>query len=122
MTPHADDALHRWRRARRRYLRTWLALLLLLAASAASAHFHLGAGNLVAGVGIAAIKAALVGWIFMSLDTAPSLARAAAGVGIGVLCLLGGLSGVDFGPRRDEPTAYQAPAGVAPVLTQVHRP
>ncbi len=121
-TPAADSPLARFRHARRVYVWTWLALLLLLATSAASAHFHLGVGNLIAGIGIALVKAALVGWIFMALNEAPALVRTAAGVGLGVLCVLGGLSLVDFGPRADEATAYQQPAAVAPVLTQVHRP
>jgi caa(3)-type oxidase subunit IV len=107
-------------RARRRCVRAWIALLLLLAASAASAHFHLGLGNLVAGVGIALVKAAIVGWIFMELDGATGLARTVAGVGVGALMLLGGLSMVDFAPRHDEPTPYQPPAAVAPLLMQRH--
>jgi caa(3)-type oxidase subunit IV len=107
--------------ARRSYLFTWIALLALLAASATSAHFHLGIGNLIAGVGIALLKAALVGWIFMSMNEAPGLARAAAATGMALLCVLAGLSLVDFLPRHDETSAYQQPAAVPPAITQDHR-
>jgi cytochrome c oxidase subunit 4 len=109
------------RHARRRLAGAWLALLVLLALSALSAHFHLGTGNLIAGVGIAIIKAGIVAWIFMGLREAPALLRLVAAAGLGILLLLAGLSGVDFGTRRDEATPYQRPEAVPPALVQAHR-
>jgi len=116
----AADAPSDLRRARRRFLLAWLALLLLLAASALSAHFHLGVGNLIAGVVIAIVKAGIVAWVFMGLREAPGLLRVVAATGVGVLLLLAGLGGVDFGTRRDEATPYQRPEAVPPALVQVH--
>jgi caa(3)-type oxidase subunit IV len=117
----AADASKDLHRARRRFALAWVALLLLLTASALSAHFHLGVGNLIAGVGIAIVKTGIVAWIFMGLREAPVLLRVVAATGVGTLLLLAGLSGVDFGTRRDEATPYQRPEAVPPVMVQAHR-
>lgn len=70
-----------FRRLCRKPLLTWLALSLLLAATCALAYVPLGRGNLPVGLAIAALKAALVGAVFMRLREHNVLNRLAASVG-----------------------------------------
>jgi cytochrome c oxidase subunit 4 len=60
----------------------WLALLILLGLTFGAAHLPLGGFNVVAGLGIAAIKVALVVVIFMGLGRSAPLIRLAAGAGV----------------------------------------
>jgi cytochrome c oxidase subunit 4 len=115
-----DEHAARYARSRRRYVLACGALLALLAASAATGHLHLGIGNLLLGVGIAVLKAAIVACIFMSLREAPALTRLVAAGGLAALFVLGVLSLVDFIPRHDEPAAWQSPQWVPPALVQPH--
>jgi cytochrome c oxidase subunit 4 len=109
----------RYTASKRRYVRACIALLALLAATAAIAHVPLGIGNLVASLGIAFIKALIVAWVFMSLRDEPGLTRIVACVGVVALAILGSLSLVDFLPRNgDESVRYQQPRRVAPMLSQ----
>lgn len=113
----------RYRRALVRFGATWLALLALLAASAATALWHGGIGNLVASTGIALLKCALVAWVYMGLREASAPPRAAAAIGAFALLLLAALSLVDVLPRRalpDAAAAWQQPQRIAPVLAQAH--
>ncbi|MDB5731186.1 MAG: hypothetical protein JWQ03_1081 [Variovorax sp.] len=119
-TPDSSAHNRRFLRARRHYAIAWVALLALLAASAASGWFHLGIGNLVAGVGIALVKGAIVAWLFMALRDAPPLICIASVAGLAMLLILAGLSLVDFGPRHNETALYQRPQQVPPVLAQAH--
>lgn len=73
----------------------WLVLLLLLALSVASAYVDLGTGNLVANIGIATIKAALVAWFYMHLRHGTPALRVAALIGLIWLLFLIGLSLAD---------------------------
>ena len=75
MTDVISDHALRYARSRRHYIVACVALLLLLATSAALGRVHMGIGNLIAGVGIAVVKAAIVAWIFMSLREASPLTR-----------------------------------------------
>ncbi len=119
-----DRSAHdrRFLRARRQYAIAWAVLLALLAASAASGRFNLGIGNLIAGVGIALVKGAIVAWLFMALRDAPLLIRIASVAGLAMLLVLAGLSWVDFGPRHNEPAAYQRAQQVPALLRQAHPP
>jgi cytochrome c oxidase subunit 4 len=74
---------------------TLAALLLLLALSAGSALFKLGAFNEVANLGIAIVKALLVLTIFMRLKTDNALLRIVAGAGFAWLAVLIALSLAD---------------------------
>lgn len=58
-----------------------VALFTLLAATVALAYVPLGSANLAVSLGIAALKAALVGFIFMRLSESNSLNRLAAMAG-----------------------------------------
>ena len=80
----------------RHYVLTWIALLVLLALTTASAFVPLGALNLAANLGIAVVKAALVVLLFMHVRSAPPMARVAAVAGLFWLALLVCLSSVDF--------------------------
>jgi caa(3)-type oxidase subunit IV len=124
--PEPDDGgdAHavRYARSRRRCVAACAALLALLAASAALGHLQLGIGNLVAGAGIAVVKAAIIAYVFMSLREASPLVRTVAAAGVAALLVLGLLSLVDFLPRHDEPAAWQQPQWVPPALTQFHTP
>ena len=99
--------------ARTRLLRTWFALLVLLAASAGSAWLPLGRALLPVSVLIALAKAALIGWVFMDLRERQPLLRLAVACGLLALALLGGLSLVDVLTRKDEAVPWQQPAVLA---------
>jgi cytochrome c oxidase subunit 4 len=93
----------------------WLALLLLLAASAASALLRLGPWNSVLNLAIAAVKAALVLLFFMRLRASHALVRLAALAGIATLAILFGLAGSDYATRTLYPAPLQAPRQLAPL-------
>ena len=93
----------------------WLALLALMLASLGSAYLRLGPWNMVAGLTIAAIKAALVAWLFMRLREAGPLTRLVAVVGLGVWLILVALSGVDYQTRSKTPADVQRPQQLLPV-------
>ena len=93
----------------------WLALLALMLASLGSAYLRLGPWNMVAGLTIAAIKAALVAWLFMRLREAGPLIRLVAVVGLGVWLILVALSGVDYQTRSKTPADVQRPQQLLPV-------
>jgi cytochrome c oxidase subunit 4 len=94
----------------------WLALLALMLLSLGSAYLRLGTGNLVAGLVIAALKAAIVAWWFMHLRVASATLRTTALVALFMLALLSSLSGVDYATRRHEPAAVQQPQQIEPLL------
>ena len=93
----------------------WLALLALMALSLGSAYLSLGAGNVVAGLVIAAIKTGIVAWWFMELRRAAAMTRIAIGAGLGTLLLLVALGFVDYATRVAEPARWQAPQQIAPL-------
>ena len=92
----------------------WFALVVLMLASLGSAWLKLGAFNVVAGLVIAAIKAAIVAWLFMRLREAGPLIRLVAGVGLGVWLILVVLSGVDYETRSPTAAAVQRPQQLLP--------
>jgi hypothetical protein len=77
-------------------------LLALMFASLGSAYLRLGAFNVVAGLAIAGIKAALVLWLFMRLRDAPALMRFVARRRIRVV---GGAARADRARLRDARSA-----------------
>jgi cytochrome c oxidase subunit IV len=91
------------------YFVTWLALMVLLALTTASAFFPLGAWNPIINFSIAAMKALLVAAFFMHLDRASGLARVVAATAIFMLALLFALSGSDYATRNVAPAAWSAP-------------
>ncbi|HEY9029334.1 MAG TPA: cytochrome C oxidase subunit IV family protein [Burkholderiaceae bacterium] len=113
----ADEraAPSRFIRERRRLALSWIALLLLMLTSLGSAWLKLGPWNMVAGLVIAGIKAAIVAWLFMRLREAGVLIRLAAVAGLGAWCLLVALSGVDYATRTLTPTPVQRPQQLLPV-------
>lgn len=96
----------------------WLALLALMGASLGASYLHLGAGNLVAGVGIAVAKTFIVGWWFMHLRRAAATDRAAALIALFLLAVLLALSGIDYLTRLEEPADVQAPQQIEPLIHQ----
>ena len=62
-------------RAQTIYLLTYLALLVLLAATVLSAQFQLGIWNPVINLTIATAKAILIAWVFMHLRESSGLVR-----------------------------------------------
>jgi cytochrome c oxidase subunit 4 len=92
----------------------WLALLVLLGASAASAFVSLGAWNTVLNLGIALVKAALVMLFFMHLRRSHVLLRLAAGAGLATLAILFALSATDYATRKTVPAPYQPPRQLVP--------
>jgi cytochrome c oxidase subunit 4 len=83
----------------KRYVWTWIALLVLLALTTASSFVHLDGLNLTANLGIAAAKAVLVALVFMHLRHGAPMVRIAAVAGLFWLGLLASLSLVDFVSR-----------------------
>jgi cytochrome c oxidase subunit IV len=92
-----------------RVLVAWLALIVLMLTSLASAYVPLGPWNLVVGVAIAAIKSLIVLAIFMGLRRSPALLRIAAAIGFAMLALLFALSGVDYATRDVQRSPVQQP-------------
>jgi cytochrome c oxidase subunit 4 len=107
-----DDA--RLHRQGRTIVATWALLLALMLTSLGSAYLRLGAFNMIAGLVIAAIKTALVLWVFMRLREAPALIRFVAGIGFAVWGVLVVLSGVDYATRVETPAAVQRPLQLVP--------
>lgn len=103
-----DDGV-RFRHRVRVVIAAWAALLALLLASAGSAFVPLGAWNAAIGLGIAALKSAIVLVVFMHLGRASAMARIAAAAGLFTLALLVGLGGLDYATRVVEPAAMQQP-------------
>lgn len=90
-------------------LRVWLALLLLLALTLASACVDLGAGNMIANLVIAAVKVALVAVFFMHLRRADATVRLAAGAALLFLFFLAFLTFGDYLTRPMHPAPWRSP-------------
>ena len=105
----AEDADRRFARQARTLLAVWLALLALMGLSLGSAYLRLGAFNMPAGLAIAAVKAALVAFLFMRLREAGLLMRAAALAGLAIWTIQLTLTGVDYETRAQTPAAVQGP-------------
>lgn len=87
----------------------WIALMLLLAATCASAYVPLGVWNSIANLVIAAVKVALVALFFMHLKSGSAAIRIYAVTALFALALLFGLTLTDYGVRDAHHTAYQQP-------------
>lgn len=83
----------------RRPLATWIALCLLLAATCTIAYIPLGQANLPISLFIAAVKAALVGAIFMRLREETPLNRLASFIGPAWIFIMFLLIGADYFTR-----------------------
>ncbi|HEY7641515.1 MAG TPA: cytochrome C oxidase subunit IV family protein [Steroidobacteraceae bacterium] len=90
-------------------LATWGGLLLLLALTTASAYVHLGLGNLLLNLGIAAIKVALIAAIFMHLVRSSVTVRLAASAALFFLFILAFLFFGDWLTRPSNPAPWRAP-------------
>lgn len=95
-------------------LLTWIALLALLATTAAAAWAPLGWVNMAISLAIATIKTVLVALMFMRLKRSSWLLRLASLAGLVTLSLLFVLSGADYATRPHAPATWQQPATVAP--------
>lgn len=81
--------------------RCWAALMLLLAATTASAFVPLGSFNLVVSLGIAVAKALIVLLVFMELRASRALVRSFAAAGFFWLMIMIVLTGADYWHRTD---------------------
>jgi caa(3)-type oxidase subunit IV len=106
---------HDFRHRRRRIAIAWLALLALMLASLGSAYLSLGPGNLIAGLGIAALKSAIVIVLFMGLARSSAMVRIVAATALAMWLLLVALSGVDYATRPHEPAIFQQPQQLQPL-------
>jgi cytochrome c oxidase subunit 4 len=111
----ADARTPTFARERNAIALAWIALLALMLASLGSAYLKLGPWNMVAGLVIAAIKVAIVAWLFMRLRAAGALIRLAAVAGLGAWGLLLALSGVDYATRTLTSAEIQRPQQLLPV-------
>ncbi len=110
-----------FRRHARRLLLTWLALLALMLASLGSSFLSLGAGNALAGTGIAIVKATLVVIVFMGVLRTGTVVRIVAATALGIWLVQLALGGFEGLTRSERPAPVQAPQQIAPLL-QEHRP
>ena len=95
---------------------TWIALMALLATTAACALLRLGWLNTVISLAVALAKALLVAFVFMRLKRAPALLRLAAVAGAVTLVVLIGLALTDYATRTELKAPWQQPATVVPRL------
>jgi cytochrome c oxidase subunit 4 len=86
-------------------VRCWIALMLLLAATTASAFIPLGSLNLPISLTIAVIKALIVLIFFMELRGSRALVRSFAAAGFFWLLIMITLTGADYWHRTDERAA-----------------
>ena len=93
-------------RATRTFAFTWIALLALLATTFALAHLPLGRPAPFVSLAIAALKALLVGLVFMNLRRAPALVVIFAVAAFVALAILFGLSGTDYATRLIHPAGW----------------
>jgi cytochrome c oxidase subunit 4 len=84
----------------------WLALLGLLAATAASAYVPMGEWNSVVNMAISSVKALLVAVFFMHLRHAGALLRLVGTAAVLWLALLFGLSWTDYATRNVSPAPW----------------
>jgi cytochrome c oxidase subunit 4 len=107
-----------------RLVLVWVALMVLLALTAASCFVPLGAWNNVVNLAIALAKALLVALFFMRLARTGPLPRMVAFIALGTLALLLALSGADYATRRMFRAPWTAPpAGQTQAArTQAARP
>jgi cytochrome c oxidase subunit 4 len=112
MTRRGTDRERGWRREARGLAWAWLALLVLMLVSLGSAYLKLGPGNVVAGIAIAMLKAAIVVWWFMQLRRASAMTRIAAAAGLATLLLLLLLGFADDLTRDVAPASWQTPQKV----------
>ena len=94
----AEQRRELWRASRKLVL-TWLALCLLLATTCALSYVPMGKANLPVSLVIAAIKASLVGAVFMRLTEHNALNRLAAFVGPVWVFIMFLLMGSDYFTR-----------------------
>ncbi|HEY3811969.1 MAG TPA: cytochrome C oxidase subunit IV family protein [Caulobacteraceae bacterium] len=83
----------------RLYVLVWVALMALLTATVALTFAPIGPFKTASNLGIAAIKAALVFWVYMHLSRRPGLERIAAVAAIAWLGILLTLTGTDIVSR-----------------------
>jgi cytochrome c oxidase subunit 4 len=82
-------------------LRCWLALMVLLAATTASAFVPLGSFNIIVSLCIALAKALIVLLVFMELRASRALVRSFAAAGFFWLMIMIVLTGSDYWHRTD---------------------
>jgi cytochrome c oxidase subunit 4 len=85
-------------------LGSWLALLLLLAATCALAYVPLGTMNIVVALAIGGAKGLIVVLVFMKLARGASLRWVFAGAGFFWLLIMFGLSMTDYASRQGWPS------------------
>jgi cytochrome c oxidase subunit IV len=98
-----------FRRHARHLLFAWIALIALMLASLGSAYLRLGAGNAVASIGIAVIKAAIIVAVFMGLARGGITIRIVAAAAFGTWLIMLGLGSVDVASRARGQSVMQPP-------------
>ena len=81
--------------------RCWAALMILLAATTASAFVPLGSLNIIVSLTIAVAKALIVLLVFMELRSSRALVRSFAAAGFFWLMIMIVLTGADYWHRTD---------------------
>ncbi|MEX0642614.1 MAG: cytochrome C oxidase subunit IV family protein [Pirellulales bacterium] len=91
------------------YFVAYIVLLALLALTVAVAYIPLGAGNMLAALTIACIKAAVVVLYFMHVRYSSQLVRLSIGAGILCLAILIAFTLADYQTRGRIPTRLEDP-------------
>jgi cytochrome c oxidase subunit 4 len=116
------DRSPQWRGTLRAIAAAWLALVALLLVSLGSAYLSLGSGNLWIGLGVAAVKTAIVLWAFMRIGEAQGVVRLAAAIGVFMLAILFVLGGIDDRTQPADPAAWTHPTQIEPLVTPPAKP
>jgi cytochrome c oxidase subunit 4 len=93
----------------RTLVRVWLALMVFLALTCASAFVDMGTWNTVANFTIAVLKAMLVAAFFMHLIEGRRVHVVVATAGMFILTLMLGLTLADYSTRAHHAAAWEAP-------------
>lgn len=91
------------------YLKTFVALLLLLGATVAANFLNLGAFGMVTALGISIIKAALIALFFMEVRYRKSMTWLFAGAALAWLVIMIGLTMNDYNTRPWSRQAWKDP-------------
>src|SRR5690242_7745904 len=92
------------------YVFVWIALLVLLAITSATAYLHLGWGNTAINFAVAVAKLLLIAVFFMHLFKGDAALRLTMAAALFTLFLLGYLSFADVLKRDIVPAPWHAPA------------
>lgn len=103
------------------YVKTFVALLLLLGATVAANYLNLGAFSMATALGISVVKAALIALFFMEVRYSKPMTWLFAGAALAWLVIMIGLTMNDYNTRPWSRQAWKDP-GVHPLHMEFAKP